>query len=337
MEENLHRQTFEDILNLNTKGSVERQKLSRTPYWFIFPQQLGKIFHYAHMCSRKLPFEAHQRQKYAEKIAKKYNCKVSYHIIYANADNIENLQKVRSKLIESMYVSPVFWAPIGAFDEHCPYWNLKTFAFGFLPYCEKKPFIYDEKMKVIYHYSDSNCYPIVNNQWFSDEYRDVEDTDQLHQLISMRINLLKDGMNPDTITLSKDKTKLQYKLTHGDYRYVKLSDDSKYPEDMTAQEYFNAVIRDNDAEYFVMHEYKMLFMRRPETYHWNEDDSKKEPAIRFFNIWKLLANRISVSSCVDLLYDGHLCYWFHYDDKRLDKISQHLGFFDTRELQYEDF
>lgn len=335
--DNIHRKTFEEILNLDTRSDADRQKLSATAYWFIYPQQFGKIFHYADICSRKLPENAAKRQEYAEHISRKYKCKTSYRAIYCDCKNIDNLQKVREELIKTMYVSPVFWAPIGGYNEDCKYWNLRNFAFGFLPYCEKKPFVYDDSLTVKYHQTDYNCYPNVNGRWFSDEIGKPEDTGRLHQLISMRINLLKDGMNPDTITLLKENGKLRYELSHGDYRYVSLLDDSEYPTDMTAREFFDAVVCENDAEKFLIPEYKMLFMRRPEPYHWNESDDKKEPAVRFFNIWKMLANRIAVSSCVELTFNNHLCYWFHYDDTKIDRISQHLGFFDTRELQYEDF
>ena len=319
MADNIHRQTFEEILNLDVKNDNARTLLDETSYWFVRPQQFGKIFCHSDMCIRKLLPDAQKRQQFAESVAKKYGCKISYCAIYSTEGRFNDLVQAREELIKTMYVSPVFWAPIGGrIEESCKYWNMRTFVFGFLPFCEKKQFKHVDSLTTKIIEDKHKCYPLTNGLWFEDICRDCYDTDGLHQLISYRINMIGQKVFADVIALSKE----QFVLGTGDNRYVELPDDSNYPTDMSSQEYFQAVVHDNNANCFVIPEYKMMF--------------SCEESSRLFDNWKMLSKRIAVSNIVTLTYKGKECYWFNYDDIRIDTLNQHFGFFDTWFYHYDD-
>ena len=288
--------------------------------FFVTWDNFGEIFHHSRMVENELPLDAKQRQEYAEKIATKYNCNVSYRAIYSTKKDICDLMKAREELINSMYVSPIFWAPIGEYGEN-DFYHLNTFAFGFFPYCEKRPFVFNDNVKI-------NIY----DSKFDDIYTKVS-VQNLHQLISQRIKLINCKLKPDTILFEHRNfytdEPLSFTLTKSDFRFIEMMDDSKYSESLTSQEYFNAVIQDNKIEEFIIPEYKMIFAKTTEKNTWPKENIDYTIQRKIFDVWRLLSKRIAVTNINTLIYDGYYCLWFHYDDECLDLIYQHFGFFDT--------
>jgi len=319
---NIHRQTFEEILNLNSKSHKDCERIFWTSFQVTF-KNFGKIFKHSFMCERDLVGDAKKHQSYAESIARKYNCKVSYHAVYSADGCIDNIWKVREELIGKMYVSPVFWVPMKSGNSCC----FKTFAFGFFPYSEKKPFIYDDSIEV-----DTTLYR--DNITFDniEEYTINEDT--LQKMISKRIKLIDVGASPNKITFDKinwfdKKEKPFYGLYPQSVERIVI-DTSMYFEDLTSQEYFLSVVKDCDVDCFVLPEYKMLFVKTNEVCdicgQQYEADYQK-----LIKAYDLLSERIAVSDITELVFDGKWCYAFGYDDTRYDSVLQHLGFFDTWE------
>lgn len=319
---NIHRQTFEEILNLDSQSHNDCDRV----FWTSFPRtfkNIGKMFHHSFMWERNLTSDKKKRQAYAECIAKKYNCKVSYHAIYSTDGSIDNLWKVREKLIDKMYVSPVFWVPMKS-GNSC---HFRTFAFGIFPYCDKKPFVYDDNVKI-------STIPFRNILSFDNIEEHTIEVDTLHKMLSKRIKLIYAGANPSKISLDKiewnnKKEKPYYGLYSESIKHF-IPDISMYSEKLTPQEYLQAVVQNLDAECFVLPEYKMLFVRTDEKCdicgpQYEEDYQK------LLNVYYLLSERIAVSDITELVFDDKWCYSFSYDDTRYDDIAQHLEFFDTWE------
>ena len=341
MNENIHRETFREVFNINPRDAEQRRQLKETAVFVSF-KNFGQLFCHSFMSEKTLPPDAQERQKYAEEIAGKYGCKVSYRAVYSTKGCIDNLVKVRNELIDQMYVSPVFWTPIGNSDSKL--YHLKTFAFGFLPYCEKQPFVYDDNTEIEV-YETPKIEPLTNGIDFHEEYGRLKSTHALHTLISKRIKLLRQNAQPDVITIEhydyEKDGELMYYLSCGNYRYIEPSDDSKYPSNMTPNLYFRAVVRDCAAEQFLIPEHKMLFIRLPYKYSLpeNEQEIAENNAIyeQMVNVWRLLSRRIAVSSIMSLEYKDRMCYYFNYDDTRFDSINQHLGFFDSWTYNINDY
>lgn len=294
MIENIHRQTFEEILNLDVKNYADCERVSWTSFIKSF-KNIGKMFQHSFMFEKTLPPDAQERQQYAESVAKRYGCKVSYRAIYSTKGRIDELWKVREELIKMMYVSPIFWSPLKT-GERC---HFKTFAFGFFPYADV-----------------------------------CDDKDELYKIIAKRIDMINDGENPSKITFDKDdwhdkKEQPRYILYPIDDKR-KIIDISTYNKDMSSREYFYSIVYDCDAALFLLPKYKMMFVRTNEEYDMYgpkyEDDYQK-----LIKIHDILSEHIAVSDIIELSYDGKWCYGFGYDDTRYDTVLQHLGFFDTWE------
>lgn len=311
MNENIHRETFREILNLQRS---QRSRVERTSFPVTF-KNFGKAFADSFMWESTLPPDAQERQDYAESVAQKYGCKVSYRAVYSATGKIDNLLKVREALIGRMYVSPVMWAPLSK-DRFS---HFKTFAFGFFPYCDRRPFVYDSTIDIR---SPKNS----NRSDYEITETDLS-TESLHRMISRRIRLLNDGATPDIIWLNKDKD-LHYCMLSDKANVCLMADDSMYPADMSTEEYFDAVIKDNNAESFVMPEYRMLFARAEQTAQW-EGDADDGTKARICHVRNLLSKRLAVSYVSPLIFDSRYCYAFGYDSKRFDDVTQHFGFFDT--------
>ena len=87
---------------------------------------------------------------------------------------------------------------------------------------------------------------------------------------------------------------------------------------MTSEEYFQTVIKEYNADFFVMPEYKIVFGK-------NINDEYKT----ILNIHNLLKLHIAVSDIIEIVHkDYQWCYAFSYDDSQLDDNLQFLRFFD---------
>ena len=292
MADNIHRQTFEEILNLDINSHADRERVEWSSIQNTF-KNIGKMFHHSFMFEKVLPEEAQERQKYAESVAKRHRCKVSYRAVYSTNGRLVSLMQAREELIKSMFVSPIFWTPMKS-GEHC---HFKTFSFGFFPYADA-------------------C--------------DTED--EMHRLIVNRINMINDGKNMSKITFEKDdwndkKEEPRYMLYQTDDELV-ITDALPDVEEMTSYDYFMTVIHKCNAESLVLPEYKTVFIRTDEVYDMYGpkygDDYKK-----LCKIYDALSKHIAVSDIIELAYKGKWCYCFGYDDTRYDDVYQHLGFFDT--------
>lgn len=301
---NIHRQTFEDILSIKPKDNKNCSLVDKTSYNVTF-KNLGKIFDYSAMYEKTLSEKAQHLQTYAEQIAKKYHCKVSYRAVYSTTGRIDDLWKVREELFNIMHVSPVFWAPLysctltgnGSF-------HFKTFVFGFYPYARKQQF-------------DN----IDTENSIDDEilYDEKNASRQLCNLIAWRQDKVLHNEKSGRIRLESDDEKLYYTFCP---RYDNIINDKKYALDLSAQEYFQAVVKENNTECFVIPEYKMMFA-------YNKDSGIDN---KLLSTWNILRTRIAVSDMTMISYKGHYCYAFSYDDTRIDCIARHLCFFDTLNL-----
>ena len=308
---NIHRQTFEEILNLDRTSWKDRELVNWTPFRVTF-RNFGKIF----PCEDILPPDAAERQRYAEEVAGKYDCKVSHHAIYTTSGNPRVLDDVRNELMKTMYVSPILWTPV----LNDSFSHFRTFAFGFFPYCNKRQFVYNPDVSIESCEPD-DCY----------QYKEITtsgvSTDALHRLMSQRIKL----SNASTIWLGPDTTadggeRLCYHMLTEKDAPEEQSEDATHPDDMSPQDYFQSVVRDCGAEEYVLPEYKMLFCRLGCKITDKEQyDTLNGP--RMSRTARLLARRLNVSDVYNVIYKDYYCLCMAYDDEHIDEVARHLDFF----------
>ncbi len=315
---NIHRQTFEEIISLNPKSSSDRKKVYLTDFRTTF-KNYGNIFGHSFMCEKSFHSSDLLRHIYAEEVAAKYKCKISYNTIYTTSGDPSLLVLVRNKLIEKMYVSPIIWTPmkVGNFI------HLKTFSFGFFPYCDKKFFVYDDSVSI-------ETIPFKSEMRFNEMIEYNLSTETLHKMISQRIKLIDVGATPSLITLDKneleDNPKLYYHISNS--HFENKTDVSKYQDCSSAKEFFDRVISDNDAECFLIPEYKLLFVKTLTSMYLNERvDTENRDKLN--TIHDILSKKIAVSDVSSIIYNECYCHWFSYDDTNFDDVSHHFGFFDT--------
>ena len=264
---------------------------------------LGIVFKMSYMTEKHLPEDAQHRQLFVDDIAKKNNCSVSYRLVYSTKGRTQDLLKTYREISKVMYVSPIFWIPIRR------HW--KTFGFGFLPYSSKTQFKYNPNANI----------PKIETDWNSFSFYGFDKSvEMLHNMVSMCIK------NGTCIEIDKNSNTQNSEVYYSIVPITKeIFDDSKYPQTLTSQEYFNTIVNDYNVSDLVIPEYKMIIYQREECDYLNTNDEKMYNKLNV--VRHLLSKRLNVTSARQIKFKGRIYKYFNYDDSELYYFSQYFRFF----------
>lgn len=230
-------------------------------------------------------------------LAKKAGLKTSLFSVYGTSASWSVMQELRIKIMDKMhlFVSPITWIPTEDFGND-------FFIFAYFPLFVRQEFSMDDTVDVL-----------PANEIFS-----LDNIYNLFRVESMRLNTMtvQRPFQAPYVTTADDKTPVicckerpvRFK------EFYHLADDSRFSNDLSSEEFADAVIKDLNMENEFIPELKLIVSHNPD---------------KAATLYSMLSSRFNTSWIINVnMYNSKQCaVTFSFDDSRYDRTSKHHSLF----------